>query len=573
MLAGGLLPLAIAWTGKLIVDAVVLTRQTTSGAMLEGAEQSVLKWLVLEFCLVAATFAIDRAASFVRQLLSATVSHAISLQLLTKAQTFELSQLEDSEISDRLQRSRKEAMSRPLSVIQQTFVLLRSVITLSCYTGVLFKFSKPAALGLFTAALPLFLAELLFSGAAFRLTRRRTPEGRKLNYFEQILTSSNHGKEIKLFELGPHLLSLYRRLASNLMHEDRNLLRDKTVWTCVLSWTSAAAFYVCYAIIVRAAAEHRISIGEMTFYIIAFRQGQGALQTSLTALGTMYEDNLYLAQLFELLSFHPTVPPARLSGSHSRNERREKGIRFEGVGFHYSGESHWALRQVDLFIPSGQTLAIVGENGAGKSTIIKLLTGLYHPTEGRIFLDGTDLRNFDPADLRRRIAAIFQDYNRYQLTVRENVGFGSVQHLEEPARIQSAINLAGADELVMEMTDGVNTYLGRGLRNGVELSGGEWQKLALSRIFMRREADIVILDEPSSALDPRTEHAIFESLRGATAGKTTIIVSHRFSTVRMADKIVVISEGRIAEQGSHRDLLSQGGLYARLFEVQAQWYR
>src|SRR5689334_13553181 len=320
-----------------------------------------------------------------------------------------------------------------------------------------------------------------------------------------------------------------------------------------------------------ATAAGQLTLGLMTLYIVAFRQGQQAFQSILTAIGGMYEDNLYMSNLFEYLAIptgRPTPPPdlaALPSG-------QEEGVRFDDVGFRYPGAEGWALRHVSLFIPRGQSLALVGQNGAGKTTFIKLLTRLYEPTEGRILLDGRDLRTWEEETLRRRIGVIFQDFNQYQLKARENVGLGSVEHHEDEPRIQRAAGRGGADAVIAGLSAGLDTQLGRWFKDGVELSGGQWQKIALARAFMREEADILVLDEPTAALDAEAEHAVFERFRTLAKGRTTLLISHRFPTVRMADRILVIEGGRIVEQGSHDTLVEQGGRYARLFALQAQGY-
>jgi ATP-binding cassette, subfamily B, bacterial len=310
----------------------------------------------------------------------------------------------------------------------------------------------------------------------------------------------------------------------------------------------------------------------MTLYIVAFRQGQQAFQSILTAIGGMYEDNLYMSNLFEYLAI-PTGRPASPPELAALPSAQEEGVRFQDVGFRYPGSESWALRHVSLFIPRGQSLALVGQNGAGKTTFIKLLTRLYEPTEGRILLDGRDLRTWDEETLRRRIGVIFQDFNQYQFRFRDNVGFGSVEHAEDVERLERAVGRGGADEVLRTLPAGLETPLGRWFKEGTELSGGQWQKVALARAFMREEADILVLDEPTAALDAEAEHAIFERFRQLARGRTTLLISHRFSTVRMADVIVVLDRGRVIEQGSHDRLMARAGTYARLFTMQAERYR
>ncbi len=335
-----------------------------------------------------------------------------------------------------------------------------------------------------------------------------------------------------------------------------------------MSLLATGAFYGFYGWIAWQAAERLLTVGQLTLSVVALRQGQASFQTILTSVGGMYENNLYMSNLFAYLRI-PTTKAPPLQSSETTEER---GIRFDGVGFQYPGTDRWALREVNLFVPAGQSLALVGHNGAGKTTFIKLLTRLYEPTEGRILLDGKDLRSWGTEELRKRIGVIFQDFNQYQLSVRENVGFGSVDAIADTPRVERSLERGGADAVVAQLPEKMETSLGRWFQQGTELSGGQWQKLALSRAFMREEADILVLDEPTAALDAEAEHAVFERFRELSAGRTTILISHRFPTVRMADRIIVIDGGRVVEEGTHTGLLEQQGRYAGLFALQAQGY-
>jgi ATP-binding cassette subfamily B protein len=388
-----------------------------------------------------------------------------------------------------------------------------------------------------------------------------------------VLGNDEHAKEVKLFGLAPLLLGRYKSLAETFFADDRRLAVRRMAWGYALSLVSTVVFYGCYAVIVGATVRGRLSLGEMTLYLVAFRQGQQSFQAVLTALGGMYEDTLYMTNLFDYFAIpiedRKTVGPVAVV-------RAEEGVRFEGVGFKYPGgddADKWALRNVDVFVPKGQSLALVGENGAGKTTFIKLLAGLYDPTEGRVLLDGRDVRAWDERELRARIGVIFQDFNEYQLALRENVAFGSVDHLDDELRVGRAVEQGGAKELVATLAGGLDAQLGRWFSGGVELSGGQWQKVALARAFMREEADILILDEPTAALDAEAEHAVFQRFRALAAGRTTILISHRFPTVRMADRILVLEAGRVIEDGSHAELIAAGRRYAHLFGLQAAGYR
>jgi ATP-binding cassette, subfamily B, bacterial len=561
-LLGAGVPLAIAWVGKAIVDAAVAHQR-----------EPTLRLVAVELGLVVVQAAIIRALALVRGLLGARLGLDINVRILEKALTLELRHFEDPDFYDRLTKARREASVRPISVVTESFQLVQNVLTLVGYAGLLVSFSPWAVLGLLLAALPATLAEMRFSQQAFRLRNWRSPDSRRLLYLEYVLANDDHAKEVKLFGLGPMLLARYRTLGETFYREDRHLSLRRAGWSYLLSLVGTLTFYGCYAAVAVAAATGRLSLGLMTLYVVAFRQGQQAFQSILTALGGMYEDNLYMSNLFEYLAIPtgraaPIVAPALAASAGL-----ERGIRFEDVGFRYPDAEGWALRHVSLFIPHGQSLALVGQNGAGKTTFIKLLTRLYTPSEGRILLDGVDLQSWDEAVLRGRLGVIFQDFNQYQFRFRENVGVGSVEHLEDAPRVHRAVEEGGATELLSSLSEGLETPLGRWFKDGTELSGGQWQKVALARAFMRAEADILVLDEPTAALDAEAEHAIFHRFRELARGRTTLLISHRFSTVRMADRIVVIEHGQLVEQGTHAELMALGGRYAHLFTLQAKGYQ
>ncbi len=556
-----LLPLAVVYVGKTIIDAVVA-----------GDADATLRLVLLELGIITAQALILRTLSLTRQVLGARLGVDINLMILKKAQSLSLRHFEDPEFYDQLTRARREASSRPLLVVTDTFQLLQNFLTLAGYITLLVSYNAWAVVGLFLAAIPAALVEMHFSTTAFRLRNWRSPETRRLNYVEHVLANDGHAKEVQLFNLGPHFLERYRSIGEKLYLEDRKLAVKRSSWAYALSLIGTAAFYGCYALMALAAAARQLTLGELTLYVAAFRQGQQAFQSILTAIGGMYENNLYMSNLFAFLAIPTEVSLDEKAHLAAPAASGELGVRFEGVGFRYPGQERWALEAIDLFIPEGQSLAIVGHNGAGKTTFIKLLTRLYEPTTGRILLDGQDLRAWDPALLRKRVGVIFQDFNRYQLTFGENVGVGSIEHAEDPERLRRAVERGGATEVVSDMSEGLATPLGRWFQKGTELSGGQWQKIALARAFMREEADILILDEPTAALDAEAEFAIFERFRSLTRGRTTILISHRFPTVRMADEIVVIEGGRIREHGTHDELLALSGRYAHLFSIQASGY-
>ena len=564
----GLLPAAIASVGGLFVDAVAGALES-AGAAAEVARSEAITFVYIEVGLVLLMTAAQQANTVCQAILRVLLGNKINVMILEKSLTLELAHFEDAEYYDKLVRARREASSRPLSLVTKTFNLLRNVISLIAIGAFLFQFSPYAVLLLSIAGVPAFIAEAKFSGEAFRVNKRRSAERRMQIYLEMVLTREDGVKEVKLLQLGKIFLQRYVDIFLAIYKEDRSLVLRRGVWGYGLGIIASGAFYFAYGWVGFAAIAGAITIGQMTMYIAQFRLGQSAVTSSLTSVNGMYEDNLYLSNLTEYLEHE--VPEQ--SGNLHAGPRPEDGIRFESVSFFYPGSDVPALDNVSLHITPGESLAIVGENGSGKTTLIKLLTRLYTPTQGQILLEGLPLQEWDIDTLRRKIGVIFQDFARYQLIVGENIGIGDSDNLASESEIEIAAKKGMADEFVRDLPSGYKTQLGTWFKDGKELSGGQWQKVALSRAFMRSKADILILDEPTAAIDAKAEADIFAHFAELTANRISIIISHRFSTVRRADHIIVLEKSKIMEQGSHEELLELGGQYATLFKLQAEGYQ
>jgi ATP-binding cassette subfamily B protein len=567
-LVAGVLPAGVAWIGQLIVDGVVTAigqyQQTGS-----ADTTFVLLFVAAEAGVVALISGAQRGISTCQALLRALMGQRINVMILEKALTLKLAHFEDSEFYDKLTRARREASTRPLSLVTRTFGLVQNGISLISYGVLLVQFSPWTVLILIAGGIPEFLAEAKFSGDKFRLFRWRSPETRMQMYLETVLAREDYVKEVKLFRLGPKLLQRYRAIFTKLFAEDRKLTLRRDSWGFVLGLLGTGAFYGAYAWIALSAIRGSISLGQMTMYLLLFKQGQSAVSASLSAISGMYEDNLYLSNLYEYLE----QPVPDVQGALQQGPQPGDGVRFEQVSFRYPDSEEPALQQINLHLKPGDSLALVGENGSGKTTLIKLLTRLYRPDAGRILLDGLDLQQWQADALRQRIGVIFQDFGRYQFLVGENIGAGDIRHFEDRQRWQQAAEMGMANDFIDKLPQQYDTQLGKWFKGGRELSGGQWQKIALARAFMRTKADMLVLDEPTATMDAAAEASIFEHFRDLSRDKMTILISHRFSTVRMADQIIVIDKGRIVEQGSHEQLMKLGGQYAYLFSLQAQGYR
>ena len=566
-LAGALLPATQAWVGKLIVDGVVASIQ---GARDPDQVRTVFYYLVLELVLFLLSTALNHSRRLIQQLIQLQLANKIRAEIIRKALTLDLAFFEHPDYYDRLQNARREGSYKPVELINDTFQIVQNTITLISFAALMLRFSPWLVVILLATSIPAFIAETRFSEQGFRLLTRRAPETRQINYLARLLTEDSAAKEIKLFHLGDRLLQRYTTLFAKFFEEDKSLAVRRAAVGFSLGLIATMGFYGSYAWIVWRTVQGIISLGDMTLYLTIFRQGQSTFQSILAAVGNIYENNLFMANYFEFLDIEPRMrvaaPPKKLPAELAH------GIEFRGVGFRYPESDEWVLRNVDLRIRAGEKIALVGHNGAGKTTLIKLLSRLYDPVEGAILLDGIDIRDIDPIELRQKIGVIFQDFVRYHLPARENIGFGQIEAADEMERIVESARKSGAHKMIEDLPEGYETMLGRWFHGGHELSLGQWQRIALARAFMR-DAEILVLDEPTASLDAQTEYEIFRHFQELTDGKMAILISHRFSTVRMADRIVVIENGRIAEMGSHEELLRQEGTYARLFSLQAEGYR
>jgi ATP-binding cassette subfamily B protein len=566
-LIGAVLPISQAYVGKLIVDEVV--NAVTNNLGVEVGLRATLPYLLIEFGLLTLGAMLNQGRALIEHILNARLGNQINTAIIRKALALDLHYFEDAQFYDKLQNARREANFRALQMINTSFNLVQNALTLASFAIGLLAFSPLVALVLFGATIPAFLAQTHFSRLHFRLLTWRAPEARRMHYLEHLLTVDSSVKEIKLFGLGEPLLQRYQDFFWKFYHEDTALARRRSLISLVWGVVASISYYGAYAWIVWRTVAGTITIGSMTFYLTLFRQSQGTFQGLFHNLNQLFEAGLFMENLFGFLDLTPQMQ----SGTGKPIPRPiQQGIEFRGVSFRYPDREDWALRELNLTIRPGEKIALVGANGAGKTTLIKLMTRLYDPTEGQILLDGVDLREYDLDDLRQSIGVIFQDFVRYQVSARENIGFGQIKDLDDELRIVSAAERGGADEVVDRLPQGYDTLLGRWFEKGAELSGGQWQKIALGRAFMR-DSEVLVLDEPTAALDAEREYEIFQRFRDLTAGRIALLISHRFSTVRMADRIIVIEGGRLTELGTHQELLALGGTYARLFNLQAEGYR
>ena len=570
-----LLPVVTLYVGKLIIDEVVLlagapsAHETLRDWFASGALDRIGWLLAVEFGLAVASDVLGRIVSLLDSLLSERFSNETSLRLMEHAATLDLEDFEDSELQDRLERARRQAAGRT-SLIGQLFGQAQDVITVVSFAVGLLVYAPWLIVLLAIALLPAFIGEAHFNAQSYSLNYARTPERRELDYVRQTGASVETAKEVKIFGLNTFLIERYRTLAESFFDANRRIAMRRAGWGSLLTAIGTLAYYVAYAYIVWRTLHGEFSIGDLTFLAGSFRRLRNLLENLLIGFSQVASQALYLDDLFSFFEIQPEIVPPPNPRPFPVPIR--SGFAFESVGFRYPGAERWAVRNLTFELRAGEILALVGENGAGKTTLVKLLARLYDPDEGRILLDGHDLREYDLFALRANIGVIFQDFVRYHFTAADNIAVGRIEERGDRARIVEAAERSLADEVIRKLPDGYEQVLGKRFRTGIDLSGGEWQKIAIARAYMR-DAQLLILDEPTAALDARAEYEVFGRFKELSRGKTVVLISHRFSSVRMADRIVVLVDGAVEADGTHEQLVQQGGRYAELFELQAAGYR
>jgi len=563
-LVRALLPLAMLWVSKLIIDGVVAW--STRG---RGNLASIWKLVALELTLAIGSDVLGRANTLCDSLLGDRFTNRVSVRLMEHASRLDLASFEDPVFYDKLDRARRQTTGR-MGLLAALLNIGQDAVTLASLSTGLIVFSPWLMALLAAAVIPSFLGETHFTSLAYSVLYKRTPERRKLDYLRLLGASVQSAKEVKIFGLGSYLSKHYDKVSADIFNENKALAIRRAIVGSGLNIVSTGGYYGAYAVVLAQTLTGAVSLGSFTFLTGAFNRSRAYIEKILSGFNDISEQAVFLKDLFEFFAMEPTIAAAPDAIPAPRPIRQ--GFEFRNVAFAYSGSERTVIQNINFSLHPHEKLALIGLNGAGKTTLTKLLARLYDPTEGQILLDGIDLREYDVEDLRREIGVIFQDYMRYDLLVRENIGFGKVDSLSDQPRVESAAVKSLAKSVIDRLPNGYDQMVGRRFEGGVDLSGGEWQKFALARAYMR-DAQLLILDEPTATLDARAEYEVFQRFSELTRERMAILISHRFSTVRMADRILVLAEGSIQEQGTHEQLLSLGGRYAELFELQAAGYR
>ncbi len=568
------LPIATLYIGKLIIDEAVRllglgVAHELSDAWQSGQLNHLLVLLGLEFALAIGADLLGRLVSYVDTLLSELFTNATSIRLMEHAATLDLEDFEDADLQDKLDRARRQTMGR-MNLLSQLFGQAQDMITVISFAIGLLAYAPWLMLLLAVALIPAFVGESHFNALNYALNFQWTPERRQLEYLRQMGASVETAKEVKIFNLNRYFIERFRFLSDKFYAGNRVLAGKRALWGTLLAALGTLGYYIAYAYIAWRTVRGDFSIGDLTFLAGSFRRLRQLLESLLSGFSQVASQALYLDDLYSFFEIQADIrsePNALPIPSPIRS-----GFVFDNVGFRYEGAENWALRGLSFELHAGEVLALVGENGAGKTTLVKLLARLYDPDEGRILLDGHDLKDYDLDDLRANIGVIFQDFVRYHLTAAENIGVGQIDAMEDRSRIELAARRGMADEVIDGLPKGFDQIIGRRFKDGVDLSGGQWQKIAIARAYMR-DAQVMILDEPTAALDARSEFEVFERFKELSDNKTAVLISHRFSSVRMADRILVLADGKVEASGTHGQLMAQGGRYAELFELQAAGYR
>mgnify|MGYP003605738864 FL=1 len=570
-----LLPVATLYIGKLIIDDVVMLVQlpdkpVTLQQWLDSFHLNKLGLLLLaEFAVAVLADILGRVVTLLDGMLAEQVSTSSSVRLMEHAATLDLEDFEDAEFQDRLERARRQTSGR-MTLMSQLFSQAQDLVTVASLAAGLIVFAPWLIVLLIVALVPAFLGEAHFNAKSYSLDFGRTPERRELDYVRQTAASVETAKEVKIFGLNDFLIDRYRHLASSFYDANRRLALRRAGWGGLFTTIGTIGYYFAYAYIAWRTLSGEFSVGDLTFLAGSFRRLRTLLESLLSGFSSVAGQALFLDDLFTFFEVRPEIHSPPDPQPFPRPIR--EGFVFEDVGFIYPGAERWAVRHLSFTLKAGEVVALVGENGAGKTTLVKLLTRLYDPDEGRILLDGRDLRDYGLDELRGSMGVIFQDFVRYNLPAGDNIAVGRVEARDDRERIARAARRSQADEVIARLPGGYDQMIGKRFKNGVELSGGEWQKIAIARAYMR-EAEVLILDEPTAALDARAEYEVFRRFKELSAGKTAVLISHRFSSVRMADRILVLADGKVEAQGTHEELLAQQGRYAELFELQAAGYR